>query len=175
MGIRLPTFTISETSGNHAWIRPLLARLGLLQPNAEVLDPAKLWDELEQSTFLPRLREAARLINSEAGYQLMHIQWFLPPQRIVCTFSVKKEKADFKMQLVLRQAGPTMIFYSRGPGSGVNYSRLYRYLAGDTSGNVRLRRVLLPADVTDKDLQEWFTYLLSGFQETFTPAVTKGI
>lgn len=172
MGTHLTTSTTNEAAGNHSWIRSLLSQLELLHSREEIEDPVKLWDDLEESTLLDRLRELPPLINLEAGYHLMHAQWFLPPQKTVCTFSVKKGSADYWMQLVLRQAGPTLIFYTKSSGVNTSFYGLYRYIAGDKSVHVKLRRVLRPAAVTDKDLQEWFGYLLSGFQESFTPTAT---
>ncbi len=160
---------MTESNGSHSWIRPLLSQLDLLhQTEVPAKDPASLWDELTKSTLLDRLRQLPSLINQEAGYPLLNVQWFLPPQKVVCTFTVRKDTNDCGMQLVLRQAGPTLVFYTKKKGREATSYGLYRYLTG-SSINVKHRRVIRPAAVTDRDLQEWFSYLLSGFQESFQP------
>jgi hypothetical protein len=156
---------------NHHWIRPLLSELDLLGSVEEARDPALLWKDLEETGVLERLRQLPSQINKEAGYALLDVQWFLPPQKVVCTFSVRKPKTEFGMQIVLRKAGPVVVFYNKKPRSlveGGGYG-LYRYLAGSGGVNVKLRRVFRPAEVSEQDFQQWFSYLLSGFQDSFQP------
>jgi hypothetical protein len=158
---------------NHHWIRPLLSELDLLGTVEETHDPGILWKELEESGFLERLRQLVPVINKEAGYPLLHVQWFLPPQKVVCTFTIRKPKTEFGMQIVLRKAGPIVVFYNKKPrslGEGGGYG-LYRYLGGSGGVNVKLRRVIRPSEVTDQDFQEWFSFLLSGFQDSFQPSM----
>lgn len=163
---------MDDKKANHNWIRPLLSDLDLIGHTPEAKDPAEIWKELERSRLLDRLRELPALINKEAGYPLVNVQWFLPPQKVVCTFTVRKPKTEYGIQIVLRKGGPVLVFYSKKPRSRGNSSGygLYRYLGVGTGVDVKLRRAIRPTEVTDQDLQEWFSYLLSGFQDSFQPA-----
>jgi len=151
------------------WIRPLLSRLDLVSHAEGEKNPAELWDELARTGLLDRLRALPSLINEEAGRHLVHEQWFLPPQRVVCTFTLRKEKLQYGMQLVLRRTGPFLVFYTKKPGTSSRAHSLYRYISGTPAIDVRSRRLLRPAEVSEADLQEWFSYLLSGFEESFQP------
>jgi hypothetical protein len=156
-------------NGNLLWVRPLLAELHLLNHRGWPRPPGELWQELSQSDLLQRLEPLPSLINEQAGQPLVDAQWMLPPQEVVFSFAVVRNDTEFVMRLVLDQAGPLLVFFSKKVESSYPHSAFYHYFMRDDSIHVKLRYVIHPAQVTDQDLQEWFSYLLSGFQKSFQP------
>lgn len=156
-------------NGDFFWIRSLLAELHLLNQRGWPKAPAELWQELAQSDLLQRLEPLPSLINEQAGQHVIEAHWMLPPQEVVFSFTVVRNDTEFFMRLILHQAGPMLVFLSKKLDSGCARSAIYNYFMGNNPFHVKLHFVIHPAHVTDQDLRQWFSYLLSGFRRSFRP------
>lgn len=129
--------------------------------------------EIAQSRLEERLSAAIASANRALGQQSLADVIFLQPQSLqrVCVF--EKSGVEYEMALALRPAGPVIIFSSwdrraRTGWTGLRY--LARFFRRKRSPEISREIPIQPAAVTDDEIQDWLTYLLSGFRHSLKSA-----
>jgi hypothetical protein len=160
----------AQDHSTQKWINPLLEKLELARPKSNPIDIRILWAELEEYHLPDRIHTVTANINHEAGYHVLNLLDYLPPQRSVVRVVYPKNKFEFVMAIVLLANGPAVTFHS----ARVVVSRWDRYIPGRSSSrehpNEMIRGFRAP-EVTDRIIQEWFSFLLSGFSREFEGAL----
>jgi hypothetical protein len=164
---------LDHTHNSHrAWIDSLLTQLDLVKEEAVNVSPNVYWSQLEKSRLSERIGRIVADVNGAAGYHVLEMLDFLPPQRTVLRVSFRKHWHRHHMELVLRGSGFILVFTtSRRVPSGLD-----RYLPSFTSkGNTTVvwQRVIQPNETLDTDIQAWLSYLLSGLDRAFKPDVVR--
>jgi hypothetical protein len=123
---------------------------------------------------LDKLRTTCELINKEAGVVILYEQMFLAPGNTLCSYEFFRDGVEYMMVLTVEPVGPSMLFIARDPAPQTQRRKGYqtlldRYVFRRTSGRNGLRIAVDPEAVTESDFQQWFAYLLSGFQKSFRP------
>lgn len=152
-----------------------------LLPGPGYKDAQTVRREVEASGLLENLSRCCREINKVSQGVLIYEQPYLKPSRVICTYSLEMEQADYLMTLLAERGEPTLVFSAQSSRkkSGNNYrsyglSYFYGYFSrfGNGRGS-RYKLKIQPEGVSEEDLQVWFAYLLSRFQEKFQPVTSK--
>jgi hypothetical protein len=154
------------------WINPLLEKLDLARPKRIPIDIGILWAELEECRVPDRIHNVAANINREAGYHVLNLLDYLPPQRSVVRVVYPRNKVEFVMAIVLLAYGPAVTFHS----ARVVTSRWDRYVPGRSGSRehpVEIIRGVRANEITDSMIQLWFSFLLSGFSREFASALQQ--
>ncbi len=154
------------------WINPLLEKLDLARPKRIPIDLRALWAELEECRVPDRIHTVAANINHEAGYHVLNLLDYLPPQRSVVRVVYPRNKVEFVMSIVLLANGAAVTFHS----ARIFTSRWDRYIPGRSSSRehpVEIIRGFQAYEITDGIIQGWFSFLLSGFSREFVGALSR--
>ena len=93
---------------------------------------------------------------------------YMPPQKTVLHISFSKKRYKHVMEIVLRERGSTVVFYSVRKFSEV----WERYFPNRTRKSHQTKVLELDfhaAEVLEENIESWFSYLLSGFEKSFKP------
>jgi hypothetical protein len=159
----------SKNSGHQSWINPLLTQLNLVQEEQSLADFRPDWAKMEECQLPERIRRVVADVNGAAGYHVLELLDFLPPQKTVLRISYSKQQTDYVMEILLRESGGVLVFYS----SRKTPDRWGRYFQSHARKGKRvniLEQDFHPAEVLDEDIRSWVSYLLSGFENKFKPS-----
>lgn len=120
-----------------------------------------------------RLSAAIVRVNGVAGQQLLFQEIFAQPQRTQRVCSFEKDGVAYEMALVLRSAGPTLVFSSwkrTAERRWAGFGGLRQLLRRPRRAEIDHEVLIHPAGVTDDEIEDWLFYLLSGFRRSFRPA-----
>jgi hypothetical protein len=134
---------------------------------------ALLRERLARSELLTMMDRIADAVNSKAGGFLIDAQSYLPPEALVRSFSFRKAETEYILQLESWGSDPTLVFltrYCRGPVFVTWFGWICRLFGADEYViDVKFRSQFRMEDVTEVDVERWFTYLISGFDRAFAP------
>jgi hypothetical protein len=158
------------------WINSVLKQQNLLQPNeANIVDLKPCWAQIEESRLVERMGQMVGDINRAAGYYMLELQDFLPPQRTILSIRFSKRYAEYVLEIVAREGGvASVVFHS--------LSKVFAFWEHYFGNRSQLRKPSIsfqldihPAEILDDDLQRWFSYLLSGFKNKLKPHAAQKI
>ena len=156
-----------KIGADNDWINSLLIRRNLLQPKKENSDDWKAcWAQIEECQLAERLRQIVADVNGAAGHYILELQDYLPPQRTILRIRFSKQHTEYVLKIVAREGGPAVVFYSR---SKTSYLGEHYFRNQSRNRSVSLKLDIHPAEILSDDLQRWFSYLLSGFNNEFKP------
>ncbi|HXP79014.1 MAG TPA: hypothetical protein VN976_03850 [Verrucomicrobiae bacterium] len=152
------------------WINSVLKQRNLLQPKeGNIVDLKPCWAQIEESRIVDRMGQIVEDINGAAGYYMLELQEFLPPQTTILRIGFSKRFAEYVLEIVARERGAAaVVFYSLSKTFDL-CERYFRNLSRLRSPSITLELDIYPAEILDDDLQRWFSYLLSGFRNKFKP------
>jgi hypothetical protein len=158
------------------WVNSLLTQQNLVQPKKEnSVDLEPCWAQIEESRMVERMGQMVGDINRAAGYYMLELQDFLPPQRTILSIRFSKRYAEYVLEIVAREGGvASVVFHS--------LSKVFAFWEHYFGNQSRLRKPSIsfqldfhPAEILDDDLQRWFSYLLSGFKNKLKPHAAQKI
>jgi len=130
---------------------------------------------VEAGEFLKILDRTAKTINSTAGSLLIDAQSYLWPEPLIRSFAVQKGREEFVMQIELWEGCPTLSFIVRRARETF-LSRFLPWVITHWLGLHEMEIVVKSAytfdtaRVTSRNVDDWFIYLLSGFERSLLPA-----
>lgn len=138
--------------------------------------PSSGWEEfrsqIEHRKLVDAMHITCQSINKEAGQMIIYERLYLPPQKVICKYMFERPSMECQMALTLRETGPTLVYSSYKPNRVVGYGAIkdfYQYFVQPSQWTVKHELRVYPAVVNNIDLQQWFTYLLSGFRNSRKP------
>ena len=155
-------------SGHQDWIRLLLARLDLVKEAAPIVDPSSYWVQLENSNLSERMGKVVADINQIAGYQVLEMLEFLPPQETALRVTFTRRSYRHHMELILRDSGIYLVFSTSKRGIAT-LDKYFPSFASRPSCTIAWERIIQPSETPDMDIQAWLSYLLSGLDRSFRP------
>jgi hypothetical protein len=159
---------LSQRHENENWINPLLSELKLVEIKEEVIDPQYLWNQIERNQLTERISTLVAEINEAAGYHVLEMLEFLPPQKKVLFISFDRNGAQHKMEIVLRNRGIFLIFGTvRRFTSG--WDRYFAQSSRNSNYAKVWEQTICPGEILSKNIQSWLSYLLSGLDRKFRP------
>ncbi len=159
----------AENKIGEVWINSLLTKLDLVKSNEGSVDLGQYWDQIEECHLTERIRKIVADVNEAAGYHVLELLDFLPPQRTVLRVSFFKKHLELVMEIVVDEGGTGLMFYSVAKSNEM----WDRYFPNHSRKGNRVtfqEQDIYPAEVLEKDVQAWISYVLSGFNKKFKPS-----
>ena len=158
-------------STTQPWITDILKKfhLNVTAPrNGHSLDLYRLM--IHRARLIERMHQICLSINSEAGQNILYEQSFIQPQQMLCQYTFANGDIEYEMSVAFLAAGPTVVFAShRRDNTPHQVLRVYGDFL-DRFTSITYRQCLInPSKVSDADLQQWFTFLLSGTRRKWSP------
>ena len=157
-----------KQKSNQKWINSLLTQLDLVRRDEGLVDLNLYWDQLEQCHLPERIRKVVGDVNGAAGYHVLELLDFLPPQTTVLHVAFSTKRFKHVMEIELNERGATVVFFSLRKF----YEAWERYFPSRTRRSDRttvLELDIHPAEILEENIESWFSYLLSGFDKSFKP------
>ena len=156
----------SEHAPARDWIGPLAEGADQFPKGSARFDPVAVWARLKEYDVPERVLQAVFRSNREMGDDALEYLEYLPPQASVLHVEYRRRRRIFTMALVLRDDGPRAVFYEQK-----SHGLLLRYIFGHNRPRfkVALSRRFQPEQLTEAEIQEWFSFLLSGFKRLHAP------
>jgi hypothetical protein len=159
---------LNRRSGEGHWINPLLSQLNLIQEKEPALDPGKHWKDVEESQLLERMSRVIAEVNGTAGYHVLEMLEYLPPQKRILQVFFDRGHFQYKMELLLRKDGIILIFTVARRGLA-QWRRYFSRGSGNDNSSIQWEQSIDPSKILEKDIQLWCSYLLSGLNKSFRP------
>jgi hypothetical protein len=153
---------------NQKWINSLLTQLDLVQKNEALVDLKSYWDQLEQCHLPERIRRVVADVNGAAGYHVLELLDFLPPQKTVLHIAFSKNRYKHVMEIALCERGTTVVFYTLRRFSDA-WERYFPNHVRNSNPTKVLELDFHAAEVLEENIESWFSYLLSGFEKSYKP------
>ena len=157
-----------KQESNQKWINSLLTQLDLVRKDEDLVDLRPYWEQLEQCNLPERFRKIVAEVNGAAGYHVLELLDFLPPQKTVLNISFSKNRYKHIMEIQLSEHGGTVVFYSLRRFYDA-WERYFPNRARKSNRTLVLELDFHPAEVLDENIESWLSYLLSGFDKSFKP------
>jgi hypothetical protein len=157
---------LNREQRNSPWINPLLTRLKLIPVKEENTDPRPYWNSIEECKLLERIGRVVGEVNAAAGYHLLEMQEYLPPQKTFFHINFDRNRVQYRMELVLREDGIVLVFSSAKHVSA-RWDRYFPQSSRKDNSNVAWEQVIHPAEILEQNIQAWLSYLLSGLDKQF--------
>jgi hypothetical protein len=157
----------SKNNGHQSWISPLLTHLNLVREEQFLADFRSYRTQMEECQLPERIRRVVANVNGAAGYHVLELLDFLPPQKTVLRISYSKEHTRHSMEIVARESGAAALFYRK------KSDKWERFFPNHSRKGVRVtvfEQDFHPAEILEEDIQSWISYLLSGFEKKFKPS-----
>jgi len=159
---------LSQRFENDQWINPLLSQLKLIEMKDVIVDPRHLWEKIEENHLLERISKLVAEINTAAGNHILEMLEFLPPQKKVLVINFGKNGVQHKMEVTLENEG-IFITFGTAKRFSTGWERYFSQNSRKDNYAVAWEQAIHPAEILSKDIQNWFTYLLSGLNKKFRP------
>ena len=164
----------NKTQGD--WLNSLLIEQNLAVPKDEhSIDLKPCWAQIEECQIAEHMRQIVADINRTAGYYMLEMQDFLPPQATILTIKFSKRFAEYVLEIVACDGGAAeVVFYSLSKVFDL-WEHYFRNQSRLRKPSIALEFDIYPADIQSEDLQKWFSYLPSGFKNKLKPHTAQRI
>jgi hypothetical protein len=129
---------------------------------------------IEESGLVHTMVDTCNSINKMVGRTIVDVHSFLPPIPILCCFIFVGHGAEYFMRLELQDATPTLIFAERTCRDTVtsDFVRWTCRLANVEPENITIKLVHEFQEIrfSVEQVREWFKYLVSGLDRSYTPS-----
>ena len=159
----------SKNNDHQSWINPLLTHLNLVREEQSLPDFTSHQTQMEECKLPERIRGIVADVNGAAGYHVLELLDFLPPQKTVLRISYFEQQTDHVMEIQLRESGAALVFYSERKTSD-KWDRYFQNHARKQKRVEILEQDLYPAEILEEDIRSWVSYVLSGFENKFRPS-----
>jgi hypothetical protein len=159
---------MDQRRGTNHWINPLLTKLNLIQAKEMDADFRHYWSQIEECQLLERIGGVIAEINGAAGYHVLELIEFLPPQKKVIRVSFDRNRVRYNMEIVLRSDGILLLF-STSRRFSAGWDRYFHQTSMRHNSAVSWEQMVKPEEILERDIQVWFSYLLSGLEKRFRP------
>lgn len=123
----------------------------------------------DRSHLLERAAATCTSFNLQAGEVLIYSEIFTDTHPVMGRYVIEEEHSSFTMEIAILSDGPGVVFSSRKSRPWVKkFQRYCGYRPGENS-RVVCKLNINPSSVSDAEIQQWFTYLLSGLHHSLKP------
>jgi hypothetical protein len=157
---------VSQRRGNEYWINPLLQKFNLVRKKEEDIVRKGFWDRIEKCELSDRVGKVVAEVNRTAGYHILEIVDFLPPQKNVLRISFDRRRIKHYLELAIRQGGVVLMF-STGRRLPTGWGRILSSTRSTRHTTLIWEEAVEPEEILDQNIQAWISYLLSGLDKKF--------
>jgi hypothetical protein len=156
---------LNQRHENEYWISPLLERLDLVRENEDHTRDA-YWRQIEECELVERVGKLIVEVNRAAGYRILGMVDFLPPQKNILRVSFERGRVKHNLEVVIRASGIFLMFSTRRNSTG--WTRYFSpYALRKSSSALVWEQAIHPAEISELNIQAWISYLLSGLDKKF--------
>ena len=138
---------------------------------------AQTRNRLEQSMLLEMVDNTCAAFNREAGTAVIEAHAYLPPERVVRSFTFVKNQTEYVMRLDLWGTKPALVFLVRkwrDTSSNGLVRWFWRTVQMDPlTVDVRCAGEIEEEAISEREVQKWFFYLLSGLSRSYVPTLKR--
>jgi hypothetical protein len=157
---------VSQRRANDYWINPLLKRFDLVGKREQDLARDAHWKQIEECELTERIGRLVIDVNRAAGYRVLEMVEFLPPQKNILRVSFERHRVKHNLELAIRESGIVLMFStSRRVSTG--WTRFLSVKSARTHSTLIWEQDIHPAEVLEQNIQAWLSYLLSGLDKKF--------
>jgi hypothetical protein len=157
---------VNQRRGNDHWINPLLKRLDLVAKSEE--DPAgnSYWGQIEKCELVERVGRLITEVNRAAGYHVLELTDFLPPQKNILRVSFDQDRVKHYMEIAIQENGIALMFSTtkRASDRWGGYVAIHSMRKNTT---LVWEQIIHPEKILEQNIQAWISYLLSGLDKNF--------
>jgi hypothetical protein len=157
---------VSQRRGNEYWINPPLEKFNLVRKKEEDIVRKGYWDRIEKCELSDRIGKVVGEVNRAAGYHILEIVDFLPPQKNVLRISFDRRRIKHYLELVIRPNGVVLMF-STGRRLATVWGRIISPTRSTRHTALIWEEAIEPEEILDQNIQAWISYLLSGLDKKF--------
>ncbi len=157
---------MSQRRENEYWINPLLKQLDLVRKKEADLARDACWKQIEECELTERIGKLVIEVNRAAGYRVLEMMDFLPPQKHVVRVSFQRHRLKHNMEVAIRESGIVLVFStSRRVSTG--WMRFLSFNSIRNHSTLVWEQTIHPAEILERHIQSWVSYLLSGLDKKF--------
>jgi hypothetical protein len=159
---------LDERRGNEYWINPLLKRLDLVREAEANLPQNACWRQIEECELTERVGRLVSEVNRAAGYHVLEMVDYLPPQKIVLRVSFTRPRVKHSLEIVIRNGEIVLMFSTKG-----RFGAAWRNIVSTFSkpkrrnSTVVWEQTIHPGEILEQNIQAWISFLLSGLDKRF--------
>jgi hypothetical protein len=157
---------VSQRRGNDYWINPLLKRFNLVRKSEADLARDTCWRQIEEFDLSDRIGRLVAEVNRAAGYHILEMLDFLPPQKSVLRVGFDRQRVKHSLEIVIRESGIVLMFSTRRRVS-VGWGRYISSHSMRRNSTLVWEQYIHPEEILDQNIQAWVSYLLSGLDKKF--------
>jgi hypothetical protein len=157
---------LNQRRGNDLWINPLLTRLNLVGQREQDLARNAHWREIEECEITERIGRLVTEVNRAAGYHVLEMVEFLPPQKNILRVSFERNRAKHRLELAIRDRGIVLMFSST-KGIFTGWRNRLTSRSGRKTSSLAWEEFVEPEEISEQNIQAWLSYLLSGLDKKF--------
>ena len=142
------------------------------------LDSGAFSSQNQQRRLLDGLHTVRDDINRTAGRLVVDEQAYDQPQLQLCKYTLRREGVNYQMTLIQVECGPIVVFSWYHTPHRTRLRRILGLFAAHQDPEhpkIKYKLQFYAATVNNVDLQQWFTYLLSGLRCSFKPSSKNGV
>lgn len=156
---------MDQRRSNEYWISSLLKRLDLVHDGEASLPRNAYWKQIEECQLAERIGSMVIEVNRAAGYRVLEMVDFLPPQKNVLRVSFPRSRVKHNLEIVIRESGIVLMFSTtRLEATGW---RRYVSIHSTRSRTPVWEQPVYPGEISEQHIQAWVSYLLSGLDKKF--------
>jgi hypothetical protein len=157
---------LNQRQGNEYWINPLLKQLDLVPKGDDDSARSVYWRQIEECGLADCMGRLVSEVNRAAGYHILEMVEFLPPQKNVLRVSFRKPRIKHNLEVVIRDIGLVLMFSTTKLDS-TGWGRYVSVLSKKRSSTLVWEEVIIPEELLEQHVQAWVSYLLSGLDKKF--------
>ncbi len=157
---------MSQRRENEYWINPLLKRFDLVRQREEDLARDAYWRQIEDCELAERIGRVVIEVNRAAGYRVLEMVDFLPPQKNVVRVSFERNRVKHNLEVAIRESGIALMF-STSRRIPTGWGRFLSINSVRNHSTLVWEQTIHPAEILERHLQAWISYLLSGLDKKF--------
>ena len=163
---RVRRYTLNQRHGNEYWINPLLERLDLVRENEDQPRDG-YWRQIEDCELVERVGKLIVEVNRAAGYRILGMVDFLPPQKNILRVSFERGQVKHNLEVVIRASGIFLMF-STTRRNATGWRRYFStYAVRKNNSTLVWEQIIHPGEISEQNIQAWISYLLSGLDKKF--------
>lgn len=157
---------MNQRHGNEYWINPLLERLDLVRENEDQPRDG-YWRQIEDCELVERVGKLIVEVNRAAGYRILGMVDFLPPQKNILRVSFERGQVKHNLEVVIRASGIFLMF-STTRRNATGWRRYFStYTVRKNNSTLVWEQIIHPGEISEQNIQAWISYLLSGLDKKF--------
>jgi hypothetical protein len=157
---------LNQRQGNEYWIGPLLKRLDLVHKADGDSTRDAYWKQIEECGLADCMGRLVSEVNRAAGYHILEMVEFLPPQKNVLRVSFRKSRVKHNLEVAIRDSGLVLMFSTTRLDSTI-WGRYVSAISNKRTSSLVWEETIIPEELLEQHVQAWVSYLLSGLDKKF--------